>query len=98
MVRPKKSRVILQEPEFTYFKPRAVPLRELEEVHISVDEFEAIRLKDHLGLGQTEVAKKMGLSQPSLHRLLKSARQKIASALVEGKAIRIRGGIYNLKR
>ncbi len=97
MVRPKKNRLITGEPEFTYFKPRAVPLRGLEEVELSVDEFEAIKLTDHFGDAQKEVAGKMGLSQPSLHRILRSARSKIASAIIEGKAIRICGGRYAIR-
>jgi len=87
-----KCRRIYEEPDVTYFKPRGIPLMEMEDVNISVDEFEAIRLKDYKGLEQKDVAKKMRISQPTLHRMLVSARKKIAEALVEGKAIRIKGG------
>ena len=98
MVRPRKCRMVDAEPDVDYFKPRGVRLRELEEVDLSVDELEAIRLKDYKGLNQNEVAKKMKISQPSLHRLLASARKKVAEALVVGKAIKIHGGNYTLKR
>ena len=66
-----------------------------EEV-LKVDELESIRLKDLLGLTQEEAARRMGISQPTFHRILQSARRKIASALVEGKALRIEGGDFVL--
>ncbi len=89
MVRPIKPRRILFDPNVTYFKPRAMPLSELEEVDLRVDELEAIRLCDLKDLGQIEAAKKMKISQSTLGRILASARRKIAEALIEGKAIRI---------
>jgi len=81
-------------PDFTYFKPAGIRMTELEEVVLTVDEFEAVRLKDLEGLEQEEVAKKMDISQPTLHRLILSARRKIAEAIVKGKAIKIEGGAY----
>lgn len=98
MVRPRKCRMVMREPNVTYFKPRGVPLRELDDVELTVEEFEAVRLKDYEGGEQVDVAKKIGISQPTLHRLLVSARKKIAEALVEGKAIMIKGGNYSLKK
>ncbi len=98
MVRPRKCRMVFAEPGVTYFKPRGVPLVELDEVELSVEEFEALRLKDLEGKEQTKAAKAMGISQPTLNRLLSSARKKIAEALVEGKAIMIKGGNYSLKK
>ena len=96
MPRPRICRRVKFLPETTYFKPAGVPLRELEEVVLTVDEFEAIRLKDMERLEQEECAKKMKISQPTFFRLLNSARKKIADAIVNGKAIKIEGGIYNL--
>jgi len=89
MVRPRKPRRILFNPDVTYFKPRAIPLSMLEEVGLAVDELEAIRLCDLKGLDQTKAAKRMKVSQSTLGRILASARYKIAKALVEGKAIKI---------
>jgi len=97
MVRPRKKRLIDFEPGFTYFKPRAVPLSELEEVKLTFGEFEAIRLKDLLDLKQVEAAKKLGVHQSTFQRTLTRARRKIADALVNGKAIRIQGGEYELR-
>jgi len=66
----------------------------LESVGLSVDEFEAIRLKDLEGLEQTAAADSMRISQPTFHRVIEAARKKVADALVNGKAIRIIGGEY----
>ncbi len=98
MVRPRKCKMVYARPDVTYFKPRTISMTELEEVEITVEEFEAIRLKDFEEKEQTDAAKAMGISQPTLHRLLSSARKKIAEALVEGKAIMIKGGVYSLKK
>jgi predicted DNA-binding protein (UPF0251 family) len=83
-------------PQVTYFKPAGVPARLLEGVALSVEELEAIRLKDMEGLQQEECAEKMRISRPTFHRVLESARQKIADALINGKAIRIEGGNFAL--
>jgi len=89
MVRPKKIRRIGFMPGITYFKPRGIPLQSLEEINLEHDEFEAIRLKSVENLEQIACAKKMKISQSTFQRILTSANQKIAEALVHGKAIRI---------
>jgi len=83
-------------PGVTYFKPAGIPLRALEEIHLTVEEAEAIRLKDLEGLEQEEGAEKMNISRPTFQRVLASARQKIADALLKGKAIRIEGGNFEM--
>ena len=90
MVRPMKPRKVFFDPNVTYFKPRAVPLSMLEEVDLSLDELETLRLCDLKNLEQTEAARKMKISQSTLQRILTSAHQKVAQALIEGKAIKIR--------
>jgi predicted DNA-binding protein (UPF0251 family) len=69
-----------------------VPLCELEEVALAVDEFEAIRLADLEGLYQEQVAEAMDVSRQTLGRILESAHRKVAQLLVEGKTLRIEGG------
>ena len=64
-------------------------MRELEEVVLTMEEMEALRLKDYKNLDQTAAAEKMKTSQSTFQRILTSARQKIASAIVEGKALEI---------
>lgn len=91
MTRPRKPRYINFKPGVTYFKPRGVPLAYLEEVVLSADELEALRLKYVEDLDQVDCAKKMKISQSTFQRILSSANQKIARALVFGQAIRIEG-------
>jgi len=83
-------------PEVTYFKPAGIPLRVLEEVGLTVEELEAIRLKDLEDLQQDECAERMHISRPTFHRVLGSARRKLADALISGKAVRIEGGNFAL--
>jgi len=83
-------------PEVSYFKPAGIPLRALEDVCLTVEELEAVRLKDVEGLQQEECAERMHISRPTFHRVLGAARRKIADALINGKAIRIEGGKFAL--
>jgi predicted DNA-binding protein (UPF0251 family) len=96
MVRPKKCRLVDALPGTTYFKPAGIPLRFLDEIRLSVEEAESIRLKDLEGLQQAEAAQRMGVSRPTFQRVLSSARKKIADALLNGKAIRIEGGSFQV--
>ena len=63
---------------------------------LSVEEAEAIRLKDLDGLEQEECAQRMNVSRPTFHRVLGSARGKLADALLNGKAMRIEGGNFEM--
>jgi len=96
MPRPPKYRRVSFLPSVTYFKPAGIPLRILGEVQLSVEELEAIRLKDLEGLEQEQGAKKMNVSRPTFQRVLASARQKVADALFNGKALRIEGGSFEM--
>jgi uncharacterized protein len=96
MPRPKRCRFIGCKPCSNYFKPRGIPLFELEEINITLDEFEAIRLADLEGLYQEKAAKKMNISRPTFTRLIESAHKKIADAIVKGKALKIDGGVYKM--
>jgi len=96
MPRPPKCRRVAFLPEATYFKPAGIPLRALSEVQLSVEEAEAIRLKDLEGLEQEPSSEKMNVSRPTFQRVLASARQKIADALLNSKAIRIEGGNFEV--
>jgi predicted DNA-binding protein (UPF0251 family) len=81
-------------PPAVYYKPAGIPLRKLDEVKLSVEEFEALRLKDLEGLEQVQCAERMGVARTTFQRVLYAAREKIADALVHGKALRIEGGEY----
>ena len=71
---------------------RGIPMRELEEVVMALDEFEAMRLADLDGLYQEQAAEQMNVSRPTFSRIIESAHRKMADALVHGKALRIEGG------
>jgi predicted DNA-binding protein (UPF0251 family) len=96
MVRPRRFRRVMFGPNVDYFKPRGINLSLLETVDLKVEELEAIRLKDYENVEQTEAAEKMNVSQPTFHRILQEARRKIAEALVNGKAIKIHGGVFQM--
>ena len=96
MPRPIKWRRVYFVPGVTYFKPAGIPLRVLSEVCLTVEEAEAIRLKDSEGLQQEQGAEKMNVSRPTFQRVLGAARKKIADALLNGKAIRIEGGSFEM--
>ncbi len=96
MGRMPKWRCVASIPEVTYFKPAGIPYRVLEEVRLSVEEAEAIRLKDLEGLEQEECARRMNISRPTFHRVLGAGRGKVADALLNGKAIRIEGGNFEM--
>jgi len=80
-------------PRALYFKPQG-GLKGVPDVVLSVDEYEAVRLADYKKLKQEEAAARMNISRPTFTRLIDSARQKIAQALVAGRAIRIEGGDF----
>ena len=96
MSRPIKCRHVQCHPDSAYFKPRAVPLAALEELVLTYDELEAMRLADLADLYQEEAAASMQISRQTFGNIIKSARKKIADALVNGKAIRIEGGVCSL--
>jgi predicted DNA-binding protein (UPF0251 family) len=89
MPRPRIPRCMRFRPNVYYFKPRGIPLQELEEVVLLPDELEALKLYEVDQLEQVEASEKMGISQPTFARLLGSANKKIAQAIIYGKAIRI---------
>ncbi len=96
MPRPPKWRRVASLPLVNLFLPMGVAPAALEEVALSVEEAEAIRLKDLEGLDQEQCAERMKISRPTFHRVLESARRKVADALLNGKAIRIEGGNFEL--
>ncbi len=91
-MRPKKTRWIKCVPGERCFKPLCKPLDKLEDVYLTLDEFEAVRLACLEGLKQIDAAKRLKISRPTFSRILTSAQNKIADGLVNIKAIRIEGG------
>jgi len=96
VARPPKERRVEYLPVVTAFKPAGLPKAALEEVVLTVEELETVRLKDLEGLEQEECAARMEISRPTFQRILGTARGKIADALINGKGLRIEGGNYHL--
>ena len=87
MPRPKKPRHCGCKIKGSVFKPTGIPLYELQQILLQRDELEVLKLCDRDGLVQEQAGSKMGISRGTVQRLLSSARQKVAQALVEGGAI-----------
>ena len=96
MVRPQKHRKVAYNPHVSYFKPRGIPMLELDEVKLTVDEREAMRLSDLLGLSHEDAGRRMGVSRATFGRILQKARRTVADALINGKAINVEGGSYRV--
>jgi len=98
MPRPKNNRIVHEPPLFTNFKPIGVKGLSLEQISLSLDEFEAFRLSDNKGLSQAEAAEEMGISRPTFTRLIEQARKKIAELIVNGKMLNIEGGNIHFRK
>jgi len=92
MPRPRIERRVKEPPRFQRFKPVGIPARLLEQIPLTLDEFEALRLADYNDLEHEAAAKEMEISRPTFTRLVDAARKKVTRALVEGKEIFIMGG------
>ncbi|MFW5977575.1 MAG: DUF134 domain-containing protein [Candidatus Nanoarchaeia archaeon] len=89
MPRPHKQRRVRGNPNSTFFKPTGIPLRTLQHTKLTLFEFEALRLKDVEKFDQQTCAQHMNVSQPTFHRIIQTARRKVACAIVKGHTIRI---------
>ena len=97
MPRPCCLRHINVKPYAVYFKPAGIPVTLLEEVILTLDELESLRLADLDGLYQEQAAKQMKISRPTFARIVETARRKTADALIHGKALRLEGGAVVMK-
>jgi len=98
MARPVKERTVSNPPLFTEFKPIGVSNRYLEEVQLTLDEYEAFRLSDYEGLSQEEAAEEMEISRPTFARMIERARKKISEMIVNGKLLTINGGNIHFRK
>jgi len=87
--RPRRCRRIRFGHKANFYKPQGIPLRDLEVIELSVEELEALRLKNIENKSQNECAKIMKTSQSTFQRILSEAYIKISTGLVGGKAIKI---------
>lgn len=96
MGRPHIKRCVEYNPRVSYFKPRGIPMTALEELRLKVDEREALRLADLEGLSHAESGRRMGVSRATFGRIVEQARKIVADALINGKAIHVEGGNYEI--
>ena len=96
MVRPKKDRIVGFNPKINYFKPRGIPVLDLEEVCLTIDERESIRLADLEDMSHESAGSQMGVSRATFGRIVQRARKTIADAIINGKAVRVEGGSYKM--
>jgi len=89
MPRPKRKRRLRGIPQAVFYKPQGIPLRSLETVEISLEEFEALRLRYVQKLDQVQCAQQMQTSQSTFQRILSNTLESVSEAIVDGKAIRI---------
>ena len=89
MPRPRKYRRVCCNPSSYYFKPRGIPIYELEETILDHDELESLRLADLLAYSHEKAAKEMKISRATFGRIVEAARKKIVDGILNGKAIRI---------
>jgi uncharacterized protein len=89
MSRPRKYRRVCCNPSSYYFKPRGIPVYELEEIILEHDELESLRLADFLAYSHEKAAKEMKISRATFGRIVESARKKVIDGILNGKAIRI---------
>lgn len=96
MPRPKKCRMVDAAPGVRLFKPQGIPARQLEEVYLSLEGYESLRLADREGLRHDEAAQRMKVSRQTFGRILSEARKAVVDAIVEGLVLRIEGGHYQV--
>ena len=98
MSRPTNNRVVHEPPIFTEFKPLGVSGKSLKHIQYTLDEFEAMRLADFMGMSHEEAASEMEVSRPTFSRLIEKSRKKIAEFIIQGKMLTIDGGNIHFRK
>ncbi|WP_048063561.1 DUF134 domain-containing protein [Methanococcoides burtonii] len=96
MGRPRKRKMVNFDYNTRHFKPSGTCLKDMEEVNITIDELETLRLSTLEKMKQENAAQTMQIHQSTFQRTLQRTLQKIADALVNGKSIRVEGGDYTM--
>ncbi len=97
MSRPKKERSVKQPPLYSSFKPTGIMKSHLQQINLSLDEYEAVRLADYLQMEHEEASIEMEISRSTFTRLLEKARKKVSAFLIEGKELYIEGGCIHFR-
>ena len=97
MSRPQFNRIVHEPPLYSDFKPIGVRTQNLEQIVLTLDEFEAFRLADQLGLSHALAADEMEISRSTFSRLIEKARKKVADFIIQGKSLTIGGGTVQFR-
>lgn len=95
MPRPKRPRHVISNPLADAFRPEGMEPR--DEITLSLEEFEAIRLIDYSGMDQSQAAEIMNVSRQTVGRVLKMGRYKLSKSIVEALRLKVSGGCYTFK-
>jgi predicted DNA-binding protein (UPF0251 family) len=98
MPRPKKDRIVQTPPFFTVFKPAGIESKLLKQTNLTLDEYEAFRLADYIGLSHNEAAEEMEISRSTFTRLIEKARKKISNFIIQGNLLTIEGGNIHFRK
>ncbi|GMN89627.1 DUF134 domain-containing protein [Francisella sciaenopsi] len=96
MPRPRIKRCIANEPSSLFYKPQAIRMKDLQQITLSYDQLEALRLADVENMKQANAAERMNISSSTFSRLIAEARYIVASALTKGWALKIEGGNFEI--
>jgi len=94
VARPVIKKIVNTLPLYAYFKPQGIPMINLVIETLSMEEIEALKLKDVENMDQESAAEKMGISRSTFQRIVKSARYKLVKSVIEGRALKVEGGNY----
>jgi len=97
MGRPRKTRMVRNDPKTRQFSPRGRRGRPGYK-ELKLEELEAIRLTDFMGLNQQDAAKLMGISQQTFSRVIRNGRKCLAEALIKGEIIKVQGGDFKIEK
>ncbi len=94
MPRPRKQKRVCNLPNHRVFGPLNQKEENKQQIDMSIEEYESIRLIDLESLDQEECAEIMGVARSTVQRLYNDGKQKVADCLVSGKILNIGGGDY----
>ncbi len=96
MPRPTKTRFVSTQPIINVYTPKKGPSRGIEQISLSIEGLEALRLNDYERLDQETAAERMNISRQTFGRILNNARQIVSEALITGKELLIEGGSFEM--
>lgn len=97
MPRNKIMRMMDNLPLIKGFRPIWMRANYRQAVIMNLEEYEALRLIDYEKQNHEQAAVAMNVSRPTITRIYEDARQKLSTALVEGRSLLIEGGNVSIQ-